>query len=69
MSLAYDSRAAYTINEFCVAHRISRSKFYQLIDAGLAPRTMRIGTKVLISHEAAADWRASLEAASNGKAA
>lgn len=65
MSLAYDSRAAYTIAEFCVAHRFSRSKFYQLLDAGLAPRTMKIGSKVLITAEAAADWRAEREAASN----
>ena len=55
-------RAAFTIAEFCDAHRISRSKLYQLFDAGNGPRVMRIGTKVLITADAAADWRREREA-------
>ena len=50
-------RAAFTIAEFCEAHRISRSKLYQLWAAGIGPRLMKVGVKVLISIEAAADWR------------
>ena len=57
------SRAAYTINEFCDAHRISRAKLYQLWAAGLGPRFIPVGTKKIISYEAAADWRAVGEAA------
>jgi hypothetical protein len=54
-------RAAYTIAEFCEAHRVSRSKLYQLWDAGVGPRIMRVGKKVIISSEAAADWRRARE--------
>jgi predicted DNA-binding transcriptional regulator AlpA len=56
-------RSAYTIDEFCHAHRISRRKFYDLIEQGIGPRLMRIGVKVLISTEAATAWRAEREAA------
>jgi hypothetical protein len=57
-------RAAYSVGEFCMAHRISRSKLYQMWAAGSGPRVMRIGSKVLVTVEAAADWRAAREAAS-----
>ena len=57
-------RAAYTIDEFCVAHRISRRKFYELEEEGIGPRLMRVGSRVLISVEAAAAWRAEREVAS-----
>jgi len=53
--------AAYTIAEFCDSHRISRSKLYELWDVGKGPRVMCVGTKKLISMEAAADWRRDLE--------
>jgi hypothetical protein len=62
-------RAAYTIDEWCAAHRLSRRKFYDLQEQGVGPRLMRIGSKVLISVEAAADWRAEREAASTPQAA
>jgi hypothetical protein len=55
-------RAAYTVNEFCDAHRISRSKLYQLWAAGLGPRFIRIGSKKIITTEAAANWRRAGEA-------
>jgi hypothetical protein len=53
---------AYTVQEFCTAHRISRSKLYQLWDEDTGPRIMRIGSKVLITREAAAKWRRAREA-------
>jgi len=56
--------AAYTIREFCVAHRLSRSMLYQLWDLGIGPRKLQVGSKVLITTEAAADWRREREAAS-----
>ena len=55
----------YTINEFCDAHRISRSKLYQCWDADIGPRFLKIGAKILITTDAAAEWRAEREAASN----
>ena len=56
------TRAASTVEEFCRDHRISRSKLYDLWHTGTGPRVMKIGTKNLITNEAAAEWRASLEA-------
>ena len=56
-------RAAYTIAEFCEAYRISRSMLYKLFAEGTGPRLIKIGTKNLISAEAAADWRREREAA------
>ena len=50
-------RTAYTISEFCQAHRISRAYYFKLRHQGLAPREMHVGTRVIISGEAAADWR------------
>jgi hypothetical protein len=51
------SRAAYTINEFCDAYRISRGKLYQLWAQGIGPRWVNIGKKRIITIEAAGDWR------------
>lgn len=61
-------QAAYTILEFCHSHRLSRAKLYQLWDQGAGPRIMRIGAKVLISAEAAAQWRRDREAAAEAAA-
>ena len=51
------------IDEFCRAHRISRAHYFNLKKAGLGPREMKLGTRVSISREAAADWRREREAA------
>lgn len=59
----------YTVSEFCSTHRLSRAKLYQLWDAGQGPQRMQIGTKVLISIEAAEKWRRQREAASESCAA
>jgi hypothetical protein len=48
---------AFTISEFCTAHRISRSWLYKAWKAGRGPRIERVGSKILITSEAAADWR------------
>lgn len=54
--------AAYTVPEFCAAHRIARSTFEKLLRLGMGPRVMRVGPRTLISVEAARDWRARMEA-------
>jgi predicted DNA-binding transcriptional regulator AlpA len=56
-------RAAYTIAEFCDAHRISRSHYYVLKKQGHAPREVRVGTRVLVTVEAATRWRKAREKA------
>jgi len=51
-------RAAYTISEFCNAHRISRAHYYNLKKLGQGPDEARAGDRtVLITIEAAARWR------------
>lgn len=60
---------AFTVDEFCTAHRVSRGLLYKLWAAGTGPRIMRAGARVLISVEAAAEWRAAREAATAIKAA
>lgn len=54
---------AYSVSEFCARHRISPQLFYKLKAQGLMPATFNVGTRVLISREAAAAWRRSREAA------
>ena len=52
----------YTVAEFCSAHKISRSKLYELSHAGIGPRSIKIGARNLITAEAAVAWRRQLEA-------
>ncbi len=61
--------SAYTIPEFCDAHRISRTHFYELAKLGKVPRLMKLGRRTLISAEAAADWRRDMERETAGAAA
>lgn len=61
----YGRRAAQTIQEFCVDNGVSRSSLYNMWGEGIGPRFMRVGVKKLITAEAAAEWRAAREAASN----
>ena len=51
----------YTITEFCSAHKISRSKLYQLWRAGAGPRSIKIGSRNLITAQSASEWRRQLE--------
>jgi hypothetical protein len=46
-----------TIDEFCKAFGISRSLYYILRRQGLGPREMRFGVHIVISMEAADQWR------------
>jgi hypothetical protein len=55
--------AAYSIEAFCRAHSISRSKLYEMLRSGEGPRFMKCGTRTLISVEAARDWRLARERA------
>lgn len=54
---------AFTIQEFCDAHRLSRSHYYKLRKQELGPAETRLGTRVLISIEAAIRWRKKREKA------
>lgn len=52
-------RHAFTINEFCWSHGISRATYYNLKACGEGPDEMRVLGKVLITDAAAAKWRRS----------
>src|SRR4051812_24972016 len=52
---------AFTVNEFCRAHRISRSLFYELLRTGRGPVVMHVGKRTLVSVEASAAWRSQME--------
>jgi len=53
----------FTIKSFCLGHGISESFYHELRKQGLGPKEMRLGARVFITHEAAAEWRAEREAA------
>ena len=53
---------ASSVDEFCEEHRISRSFYYDLLKKNQGPKTMKVGARRLISHEAAAEWRRRMEA-------
>ena len=65
-------RAAFTVPEFCEAHRISQAKYYEMkkegwgrasvADVQVMPVEMEVGRRRLISYEAAAEWRREREA-------
>jgi len=56
--------AVYSRASFCKAHGLSESFYHKLKNEGLGPDELRLGSKVLITHEAAARWRAARERAS-----
>jgi hypothetical protein len=62
-SKARDDADAYSVDEFCARHRISSQLFYKLKPQGLMPVTFNVGTRVLISREAATAWRRARETA------
>jgi excisionase family DNA binding protein len=59
---------AYSIAEFCERHRISHQLFYKLRAQGQMPATFNVGSRVLISKEAAAAWRRARENAAQAMA-
>jgi hypothetical protein len=59
-----DVLGAYSIPDFCRAHGgLSEAYFHNLVKEGLGPDLMKIGSRTLVSVEAAARWRAEREAA------
>jgi len=53
---------AFSVAQFCRRHGIARATFYKLQAQRRAPRVMKVGSRTLISREAAAAWRAAREA-------
>jgi hypothetical protein len=48
---------AYSIEEFCRRHSISRASYFNLRKAGKGPREGHALGRVLITKESAHDWR------------
>jgi hypothetical protein len=48
---------SYSIEEFCRRNSISRGSFFNMRAAGTGPRETRAMNRVLVSKEAAAEWR------------
>jgi hypothetical protein len=57
--------ALYTIAKFCQTHTISRSGLYALWRRGIGPKVIRLGRSVKITREAAVQWRAERQEATN----
>jgi hypothetical protein len=53
--------AAYSIGEFCASHRLSESMYFKLRNQGLGPDEMSVGSRRIISFEAAERWRRARE--------
>jgi hypothetical protein len=60
---------ALSIHAFCALHGISEDLFFKMKREGWGPAVMQVGSRTLISHEAAAAWRAEREAAAKEAAA
>jgi hypothetical protein len=59
--------SAMTVDQFCAAHSISRSKFYEFIRLGKGPQCFFVGIQRRISAESATQWRKQMEMeATNG---
>lgn len=55
------SQFAFSVAQFCEGHDITKVLFYKLLKEGRGPRIMKVGTRTLISAEAAAAWRRQME--------
>lgn len=64
-----EAQDVYDIDQFCERHRISKSTYFNLQKAGDGPRIMKVGTRVLITKESAAEWRRAREAAASAQLA
>ena len=59
-----DEVDAFSLTTFSRRHGISLQMFYKLASQDQAPQTFNVGTRVLVSREAAAAWRRAREEAS-----
>jgi hypothetical protein len=60
---------AMSIHSFCVLHGISEDQFYKMQREKWGPTVMHVGSRTLISREAAAEWRRAREQAAATEAA
>jgi hypothetical protein len=53
---------AYSIEEFCRRHSMSRSTYYELKAKGDGPREGHVLSRILITKEEAKEWRRKISA-------
>ena len=53
-------RELFSVNAFCEAHSISRATFYRLLASGEGPKVVSIRGRIMVTSEAAAEWRTCL---------
>jgi len=58
---------AMSIRVFCALHGISEDMFFKMKREWWGPATMKVGSRTLISHEAAERWRREREAETMAK--
>ena len=58
---------AMSISEFARLHGISQDQFFKMQREKWGPTTMKVGSRTLISHEAAERWRREREAETAAK--
>ena len=63
LDMAENKHLAFTVNEFCESHGISRSLFYEIRKKNKGPAIMKVSGRTLISAESAAVWRRRMEQA------
>lgn len=59
-------KMAFTVTEFCKAYGVSRGRFHELQQVGLAPKVYYIASKPYVSRKAADEWMVRME---NGEGA
>jgi hypothetical protein len=60
---AASPRLGYSIDEWCAGYDICRASYYNRRKDGSAPRTIKIGGRVIITVEADEEWRREREMA------
>jgi hypothetical protein len=60
---AAETKAAFSIDEFCRRNSISRRTYYNLKEVGIGPREMKLCGAVRITVDAEADWHRARERA------
>jgi len=50
-------RDCFSIAEFCGRNGVSRAFLYKMWQQGIGPRRMLFGSRILITREAADEWR------------
>jgi hypothetical protein len=48
---------SYTVDEFCIAERISRVSLYEMWKQGKGPRYYKNGSRRIITHNSRMEWQ------------